>query len=80
MIHSPYTQAPVKVYVGTDKVVHFVPRQDAQLYLPTLEAEIGHTLVHFLYTGVYATLHIGAEIPAVQLRRAVRVNIAASTV
>jgi hypothetical protein len=53
--------------------------QGAELHFPNLEAEIGHTLVHFLYTGVYATLHVGARTPAVQLRQSLRVYIAAST-
>jgi hypothetical protein len=86
-LYSPYTEAPVRVFIGADKVVHFVPRhlmpeswlQDAELHFPSLEAEIGHTLVHFLYTGVYATLHVGARTPAVQLRQALRVYVAAST-
>jgi hypothetical protein len=53
--------------------------QDAELHFPSLEAEIGHTLVHFLYTGMYATLHVGARTPAVQLRQSLRVYIAATT-
>jgi hypothetical protein len=87
VIHSPYTQAPVKVYIGADKIVHYLPRHlvphswvhNVGLYFPSLEAETGHTLVHFLYTGLYATLDTGAESSAVQLRRALRVYIAAST-
>jgi hypothetical protein len=85
MVYSPYTQAPVKVYIGTDKILHFLPKhlvphswvQNAELYFPSLDAEIGHTLVHFIFTGMYATLYIHAESPVVHLRRALRVYIAA---
>jgi hypothetical protein len=44
-----------------------------------VEAKIGHIIVHFLYTGVYQTLSSGSESWSLQLRRALRVYIAADT-
>ncbi|EDU44695.1 BTB domain containing protein [Pyrenophora tritici-repentis] len=70
---SPYTEAPVALHIGEEPTVYYVPshllprgkihtRGEDPLYLPDIEVETGHTLVHYLYTGTYETLHASSEL------------------
>ncbi|KAH9864710.1 hypothetical protein J1614_010646 [Plenodomus biglobosus] len=65
---SIYTQAPVALHVGLEKTVYYVPKHllpshwiedgEAREYsFCDLDDGTGHTLVHYLYTGNYETLH-----------------------
>lgn len=65
---SFYTQAPIALHVGLEKTVYYVPKhllpshwiEDGQAQERSfcdLDDETGHTLVHYLYTGNYETLH-----------------------
>ncbi|CAA9957335.1 hypothetical protein PTMSG1_00943 [Pyrenophora teres f. maculata] len=65
---SPYTEAPVALHIGGEPTVYYVPshllprgrihtRGEDPVCLPDVDAETGHTLVHYLYRGTYETLH-----------------------
>lgn len=69
-IHSPYTTRAVTVYFGKSRSVFTVQQAivdqypglkerlnaDDSIILDTIEENIGHTLIHFIYTNRYQTL------------------------
>lgn len=85
--YSPYSEPPVKVYIGANKTLYYVPRHlspsrwksRGHIDSPNIQAEIGHTLVHFLYTGTYTTGSARTRSASHQLRRALSVYRAASS-
>ncbi|KAJ4319696.1 hypothetical protein N0V94_003755 [Neodidymelliopsis sp. IMI 364377] len=87
---SPYTEPPVELLVGPDRLAYFVPRHmlpsewnktglERRLCLAETDQEIGHTLVHYLYSKDYETLDVVAESPLseayIQFTRALLVYI-----
>lgn len=61
---SPYTKTPATIRIGPDNVAYFVPqnflpadwvRSDSlePLCFPDVDIQTAHTLVHYLYKGVY---------------------------
>ncbi|KAH3911887.1 hypothetical protein HBI56_137880 [Parastagonospora nodorum] len=64
---SPYTKSPIELLIGPNHIVHYVPEcllplgcsgsgSEKQWYLSDLNVETGHTLAHYLHTGVYETI------------------------
>ncbi|KAF9733842.1 hypothetical protein PMIN04_012858 [Paraphaeosphaeria minitans] len=65
---SPYASEPVTINVGPAPITYYVPWHllestnwstvpaGGEISLPTINADTGHTLVHYLYTGAYQTL------------------------
>ncbi|KAF2674495.1 hypothetical protein BT63DRAFT_408679 [Microthyrium microscopicum] len=74
---SPYMSRPVTVYIGPSRSVYTIlesainkheslrSKLDASanpiLELPEVDHEVGHTLIHWLYTGRYEILGSGTE-------------------
>ncbi|KAH6613215.1 hypothetical protein C7974DRAFT_77084 [Boeremia exigua] len=69
---SPYAEVPVELIVGPEKIVYYVSRYavpsawskaspENRYYLPDVDRETGHTLVHYLYKGAYETLEVIAN-------------------
>ncbi|KAJ4345196.1 uncharacterized protein N0V89_011325 [Didymosphaeria variabile] len=86
---SPYASSPVTINVGPVPVTYYVPWHllkstnwstippGGEISLPTISADTGHILVHYLYTGAYQTLKskIGdiAQQPQLALKQALLV-------
>ncbi|EAU30032.1 predicted protein [Aspergillus terreus NIH2624] len=87
---SPYSTETIFLYIGSSEysVPEYYLRQYSQLssrsgsaqILESVDPDIGHTLVHYLYTGTYETLRCSSsEGPrrAIEFRRSVHVYHAA---
>lgn len=88
--NSLYAEKPTEVLVGHPELCYYVPQHLlqstkwseqtlAQIRLPDIDADTGHTLVHYLYTGTYQTLDARAEPPVttarIQFERALMVYL-----
>ncbi|OAG11486.1 uncharacterized protein CC84DRAFT_1253942 [Paraphaeosphaeria sporulosa] len=92
---SPYTSNPITINVGPVPVTYYVPRHllkctnwstvpaGGEISLPTMSADTGHVLVHYLYTGKYQTLESVvsdiAQQPELALKQALLVYMASVT-
>jgi hypothetical protein len=76
---SPYTDHPVKICIGSEGTAYYVPKGLLQvpqwiestswmdsIALPDVHKDIGHILVHYLYTGLYQSLKINVDTPTTQ--------------
>ncbi|KAF1970877.1 hypothetical protein BU23DRAFT_364397, partial [Bimuria novae-zelandiae CBS 107.79] len=64
----PYARNPITINIGPAPVMYYVPWHllkstnwstvpaGREIRLPTMSADTGHILVHYLYTGTYQTL------------------------
>lgn len=62
--YSSYTVPPATLHIGPDKIAYFVPKNflpaewidcssQEQFHLPDVDIQTGHTLVHYMYKGIY---------------------------
>ncbi|KAF2469058.1 uncharacterized protein BDR25DRAFT_264224 [Lindgomyces ingoldianus] len=93
---SPYTGSPIALHIGPEHREYYVPQNLLQnpgwiascssgdyIYLPNVDEDTGHVLVHYLYTGVYQTLDNMETSPVkevhIEFKRAVLAYITAKT-
>jgi hypothetical protein len=85
--YSPYSRPIATLYIGTEMDRYFVHKDllqspywlHAEIMLPDVHQDIGHTLAHYLYTGEYQTRNPMVVVLARQrqFRMAVLVYLAA---
>jgi hypothetical protein len=76
--YSPYASSPIAIDVGPGQATYYVSKHllssphwtdtdtRGEISLPGVNADTGHTVVHYLYTGTYQTLEPKADTDTTQ--------------